>query len=254
MDDRQPQLALREIRAQFRRPRSWGLAMGVAAILAIVGAFDTDKVLRPLPLFLYWLVLVMLTYCVGALSGAAAHAVGARRLPRWLLLLVVGLATGAGVSCAVALVNVALFGLWLDPQDWPAFLAATFGISMIVTVLLNTPSAPGDPKDTALPRILERLPIEKRGALVALSVADHYVHIRTTEGEEMLLLRLADAMGEVGATPGLQVHRSHWVATDQVQAARREGDRAILTMTYGPEIPVSRRYVPALREAGLLPR
>ncbi|MDR9427029.1 MAG: hypothetical protein RI538_08240 [Salibaculum sp.] len=55
----------------------------------------------------------------------------------------------------------------------------------------------------------------------------------------MGLMRLADAMREVGDTRGAQVHRVHLVAFDQVRAARREGDRTNL---------------PKVKEAGLLPR
>ena len=89
---------------------------------------------------------------------------------------------------------------------------------------------------------------------MSLSVQDHYVEVTTTKGRELILLRLGDAMAEVGETAGLQVHRSHWVATDQVTAARRDGARAILTMSDGRDIPVSRTYVPAIKEAGLLSR
>jgi DNA-binding LytR/AlgR family response regulator len=42
------------------------------------------------------------------------------------------------------------------------------------------------------------------------------------------------------------------VALKAVTAARREGDRAILTIVDGTEIPVSRSNVPGLREEGLL--
>nr|WP_255553731.1 LytTR family DNA-binding domain-containing protein [Maritimibacter sp. DP1N21-5] len=103
------------------------------------------------------------------------------------------------------------------------------------------------------PRILSRVPIDKRGRLYALSVQDHYVEVITDKGSELVLLRLADAMGEVGTTPGLQVHRSHWVATGAVAAAKRDGAKAVLTLQDGRDIPVSRTYLPAVKEAGLLP-
>ena len=80
------------------------------------------------------------------------------------------------------------------------------------------------------------------------------MRVRTTKGEEMILMRLADAIREVGVTPGAQVHRSHWAAFDQVAAVTRDGDRAVLQMTIGGDIPVSRRHIPTIKEAGLLPR
>ena len=110
----------------------------------------------------------------------------------------------------------------------------------------------GSPSVPAPPRLLTRLPLAKRGPLLSLSVQDHYVEVVTTRGRELLLMRLSDAIAETEGCAGLQVHRSHWVALDQVQAAHRDGARAVLTLSDGREIPVSRTYVPAAKEAGLL--
>lgn len=124
---------------------------------------------------------------------------------------------------------------------WGAVVVATCAAGTAVDVLLR-------------PRLLDRLPPDKRGRLVAPSVDDHYVRVRTTRGEDMLLMRLGDAIRVTAPTPGLRVHRSHWVARDAVQTVRREGDRAVSKMTVGGDNPASRSHIPALREAGLLPR
>ena len=52
---------------------------------------------------------------------------------------------------------------------------------------------------------------------------------------------------------GFQVHRSHWVSLAQVRSVRRDGARAVLTMSDGRDIPVSRSNIAAVKEAGLLP-
>lgn len=80
------------------------------------------------------------------------------------------------------------------------------------------------------------------------------MEVVTTRGRASVLMRLVDAMREAGDVRGLQVHRSHWVALDQVTAARRVGDAAVLTLSTGAEVPVSRSRLPDLRAAGLLPR
>ena len=67
----------------------------------------------------------------------------------------------------------------------------------------------------------------------------------------MILMRFSDAMKETAPVNGLQVHRSHWVAREHVVTAKRAGDRATLTLTNGAEVPVSRSYLPAVRDAGL---
>ncbi|SDW20623.1 LytTr DNA-binding domain-containing protein [Albimonas donghaensis] len=100
------------------------------------------------------------------------------------------------------------------------------------------------------PPLLRRLPADKRGALLRLTMNDHYVSVATDGGEEMLLMRLGDAMDEAWPEEGLRVHRSHWVARRAVREVRRDGDRAALTLVNGEEIPVSRARLRDLREAG----
>jgi DNA-binding LytR/AlgR family response regulator len=86
---------------------------------------------------------------------------------------------------------------------------------------------------------------------VALSGRGHYVRVRTRAGEVELLMRMADAVAETAGVAGLRVHRSHWVATTEVRAVRRRGPGAVLTMSAGPDVPVSRAGLRDLRAAGL---
>ena len=99
--------------------------------------------------------------------------------------------------------------------------------------------------------ILERVPLPQRGRLLALSVEDHYVDIITDRGKTLVLMRLADAMRETGDMPGLQIHRSHWVARDAVARAHRSDGKLVLELTNGLRLPVSRGYLAQVREAGL---
>jgi DNA-binding LytR/AlgR family response regulator len=48
------------------------------------------------------------------------------------------------------------------------------------------------------------------------------------------------------------VHRSYWVARKAVAAVEREGHRTELVLTSGDRVPVSRTYLPMLRQAGWL--
>ncbi len=99
----------------------------------------------------------------------------------------------------------------------------------------------------------QRLPYEKRGALVRLEAQDHYLKVVTQAGEALILQRLSDALTELSGFDGLRVHRSHWIARDQVQKVSRREGKVILTLTDGAEVPVSRTYRAAVEEAGLTP-
>ncbi|MEC3860305.1 LytTR family DNA-binding domain-containing protein [Mesobacterium sp. TK19101] len=235
--------------------------LSVGVVLGIAGPFGTSVSLTLPARLAYWLCIVCVTYGWGLALGLWLAPKVAQR-PFWQRVGLQGIGSALGVCLAVLALNRAVFGIWPAASEVPVFLATLVSITVIVSAVLemlevHREKAPavrdqGLPRD--LPPLLDRLPLDKRGPLVALSVEDHYVRIRTTRGQEMILMRLSDAMREVGQTPGAQVHRSHWVAFEHVAAAEKVGDRAILTLRDGAEIPVSRANLPKIREAGLLPR
>ncbi len=229
----------------------------IAALLAILGPFSTGERLTLAPRFAYWLVMVAGTFSVGLLidEWLTPH------LPaHWRVLqrvAVNGLATGIGIVPVITALNYVSFGYVPNLSDWPGLLVQFLAIALIVTVIfqvLNTQGGQEQDDGEAAPPILDRLPLDKRGTLLSLSAEDHYTRIRTTKGEELVLIRLSDAMREAAPVAGLRVHRSHWIALGGVASAARKGDGAQLRMEDGADIPVSRSHIQAVKEAGLLPR
>ena len=107
----------------------------------------------------------------------------------------------------------------------------------------------------SLPKLMKRLPEERRwGDVIRISSRDHYVEVITEHGTETLLMRFADAIGEMDGIEGMQVHRSHWVAKRGICRVEREKGRWYVCAKDGERVPVSRSYLDAVREAGLLPR
>lgn len=257
-----PQHALRELRRSFRHPVTWAVLLGITGILAIAGPFGTDDLMRFAPRAAYWGALAVSTYAIGMLTGAILWPWLRGRWPNPAIILAAGLGTGLGATLAVTLLNLAVFGFLPDWTEVPGFAAPIFAIALIVTAVLDIlmglfngrTGAEARTDAPEGPALLDRLPFDKRGALLALSVEDHYVCVRTDRGEALLLMRLTDAIRETAPVAGLRVHRSHWVALGAVTAARRDGDRAVLTLRDGTEVPASRANVAALRDAGLLAR
>lgn len=262
MNDSPLQTAMREMQSLITSRQVW-IGMGAAGvILGLAGPFGTD-VLGLVPRLTYWLFVSVMGFMVGSLvSTIVAESLRARAIPMWLSVVIAGSVAGVVLLGQLILINWLVFRL--SPSE-PGYLTG-LGINVVVISVIiagayvsiqrglphgDTPETPPAPTP---PRLLDRLPLEKRGPLISISVQDHYVEVVTAKGRELILLRLSDAMAEVGDTPGLQVHRSHWIATSAVQSVRRDGARAILTMAGGSEIPVSRTYIPAIKEAGLLPR
>jgi hypothetical protein len=247
--DARPQFSLRGLRDHMMQPLALALIGGLAMILTLVVPDGATAPLR----FVCWGLVVIMTYGAGHCIQTIAQA----RLTNVAVRSVISLGLTALSATLIVL------GLrWLILSDLPQgrdLAAAAVTIAAIAAIIAGLFRLRGNHAARQHPasrrcRLLDRLPLDKRAAMVALSVEDHYVRIGTTKGEEMLLMRLSDAIKETGDTRGLQVHRAHWVALDQVTAARRKGDGAILSMQTGPDIPVSRANMPAIREAGLLPR
>jgi DNA-binding LytR/AlgR family response regulator len=89
--------------------------------------------------------------------------------------------------------------------------------------------------------------------LLCLQMEDHYVRAHTARGSDLILTPLKDAIAELGATDGLQVHRSWWVARAAVAEPVTSGRNLSLRLSNGLEVPVSRASVAKLRAAGWLP-
>jgi DNA-binding LytR/AlgR family response regulator len=113
--------------------------------------------------------------------------------------------------------------------------------------LAPPPAQPG----TGPPAFLERLPLRLRSAeLYAIESEDHYLRVHTSAGQELILLRLADAVRELAGVEGLQTHRSWWVAKQGLADVMKGDGRLVLKLKSGAEAPVSRTYAKAVRDAG----
>lgn len=260
-------LALREMQADMASLKTRALLAGAVVILGLSGPFGTYESLSPAARFLYWGINVPLSSLTANFAGTLTGIWLSRRgVNRYAALPATGLAAGLGAGLAVSCVQALVFGLYGDPFRTLAIIfASCLVIGMTITAILASfrhqtarddketwpaPSASG----TALPPpLLRRLPLEKRGKLVSLTVRDHYVEVTTLKGKALLLMRLGDAIDEAGPTDGLQLHRSHWVARDAIRAVRRIDGRIEVETLADERLPVSRSHAPRLREAGLLP-
>lgn len=99
---------------------------------------------------------------------------------------------------------------------------------------------------------LRRLPAKLGTDLLCVATEDHYLRVTTTLGHDLILFRLSDAIAELDPGLGQQVHRSYWVARRAVAGVERNGQRTSLLLTNGATVPISRTFLPALREAGWL--
>jgi hypothetical protein len=198
---------------------------------------------------------------IGAVSGLAAA--------RWLapvtwyrtriwavVLLIASAGTLPIVAAVLARISVldhvhltwAIIGQ-VAPQVFATSLVMAT-LAIMVRPRLSTQTHGAAP-DAPPPKFLSRLPARLAGAeLYAVEAEDHYLRLHTGKGQDLILMRLSDAIDELEGLEGAQTHRSWWVARSAVTAAERADGRAVLTLKDGAEVPVSRGFAKQLRSAG----
>ncbi len=251
----QMQLALRDLRGEFSHPVTLAALAGVAVVVGISGPFGTLGAFSLLPRLAYWAVVVPLTYSAGFLGTRAMHPYLPRG-PRALRIVLAALGSAIAVALVLGVLNAGLGLHLVGPRDLGLGFAAVYVICLVIETVgtvLQSHAAKGIAVPQT-PALLSRLPLEKRGALLAISAEDHYITVITAKGREMLLMRLADAIAEAVPIQGLQIHRSHWVALSAVAKVTRVGDGAEATLTNGETLPIARARMNDARAAGLLPR
>ncbi|MEM9106989.1 MAG: LytTR family DNA-binding domain-containing protein [Pseudomonadota bacterium] len=262
MTDRTLQLTLREWWQFVTAPRALVVVAAAGLVLGLSGPFGTFETMSPLPRLGYWLLTAFLTFGIGLLNARLiADHTPVRRLGYFPAYAVAGIVGGIPVYAIVELINwairVEISGTLHVRWELLAYCTAiNFCICMLIAWFASNKTDSGQPAAAAspqAPQLLKRLPIELRGALSHLSMQDHYVEVVTEQGSKLVLMRLADAIQETEPVPGLQVHRSHWVALEAVASTRRERERHMVEMRNGAVLPISRTFLPAAREAGLLP-
>ena len=228
-----------------------------------------------------------LCLAVGAVMGLSGIARGWEAMGEWALDSTagacLGLAAGRWVVpaswyqsrlwAAVPLIAIVIFGplsalVFLlqvfvhhqPPTQRLAFSLApsVFGTSLVMTCLAFMVRRRGaDPggqdveRPRSDPKFLSRLPPRLRGAdLYAVEAEDHYLRLHTSLGQDLILMRLADAIAELEGADGARTHRSWWVARAGFVSADRDDGRAVLTLKDGAEAPVSRAYAKTLRDRG----
>lgn len=95
--------------------------------------------------------------------------------------------------------------------------------------------------------INNQLPMAKRGELLSIETADHYLNVTTDKGSHLVLMRFKDALKHLEHAPGLQVHRSWWVAIDAIENVQKDNRKVSLRLKNQITVPVSKTYLAALK-------
>jgi LytTr DNA-binding domain len=246
------------------------MAVGIMAglFLGFIGPFGTYEALYTGWRLAYW---VSLMVC-GTLFFPVAYIVAREQFERrsispWVYVPMVAAAGAVPMMVVVIGVTSAMFSEVMKFR-LDNYLRVV-GISLPMVVIhhlftqwqkqrtLPTIATPPVPTTIAEPQIIraklvQRLPGRLGSDILCLQMEDHYVRVHTSLGQEMILMRMRDAIAEMEGIDGIQVHRSWWVARHAVTSAKRDGKSATLTLSTKAEVPVARDRVTDLKAAGWL--
>lgn len=241
---------------------TWGVLIIVLSVTGPFGAYAASPL---------WLRAVLATpiVVVSALLGTLIRVCVNLRWPQWSFLRATTVVTLASVVLLTPPVYAVLMLLAkagrMDVPELDELCLLVASMTLALSALRNMaadaavdeagassePIAPEPPKPLEV-RLLQRIDPELRGNLLAISVRDHYVDVQTSAGNTSLLLRLGDAMAEADPIEGSQLHRSHWVAWDAIEAVEAEAGKLFVRLLNGNRVPVSKNHREKLRERELL--
>jgi hypothetical protein len=103
--------------------------------------------------------------------------------------------------------------------------------------------------ESVWPKYLAEVHESKRGEIIGLTADQHYLKVETTSGESYIRGSLTDAISSLYELPGLQIHRSHWVARNQVKRLIENDGVLYCETCTGSRYPISRRRRKQTRSA-----
>ena len=230
--------------------------MVTAVSLGLLGPFGTFEA-GVIYSLLYWIVMCLVGYAlywpfmqigVGVANNRGVHA--------YLAIGLMLILSTIPMTLVVMYANHLAFGLTFRGWDGFIQLYPFVGIIGIMITGISLIQSKWEERSALLKDVplqnpgevfLKRLPVELGTDLICIVMEDHYLRVYTDKGEHLLLLRLKDALEELGDYSGLQVHRSWWVSEQAVIKIDRKDRKVILTMINGVEIPVSRTYQAAVK-------
>lgn len=234
----------------LRGPTFWLVIACVVAICFISGPFGTLGHLPPGLRLIYWGLLVGVTGLAGVWTSSLVRT---QHWNRPVALIPVSLAFGCMVWGMVVVFSLALLApMGKYPGAFSLMLYSVPSGAIIFLVLALIIAKPSEEAESASeperPRLFARLKQHCAARQVmSLSAQDHYVEVVTETGAELCLIRLADAIAEAAPEPGIQIHRSHWVARSAVEALDTRGGATQVRLKDGRKLPVSQSRLNDIR-------
>ncbi len=137
--------------------------------------------------------------------------------------------------------------------EYLTVLSIVLPIDLLLWVILDRRTNVSESqKSVVAPKFLRKARGVTVDDVLALSAEGHYVNVHTRQGSELIYCRFRDAVKAMPPSIGMQVHRSWWVADSAIVSTVRGERRYQIEIPNGKMIPVSDRFLPAVRQRGMI--
>ena len=231
------------------------LLAALGLLMSELGPYRTVDA-PPLLRTAYWLIAVL----GGGLAGIAVdRTLGPRIRGFWLRIAIVSLVITPPVTLFIYALNATMLDLPRRPWLIPQLGSQVFVVLLLIMALrglawrrvVETRTVVMPPLPEAERAFRLRLSAKRRSArLIAVEAEDHYVHVHTDAGSELVSMRFSEAVQELAQAHGYRLHRSWWAAADAIEAVRWKRGGGEARLAGGLTAPVSRSCAGELKDAG----
>ena len=187
---------------------------------------------------MYWIGLCLAGGIGAGMADFIAYMLK-REFPPWPRAFLQSITASILVTSVILIMTKYAYGM-PNIKQVLSILMYVFVISATISsvgALLNTKAKNTKSHAPKRAALYERLPPHLRSAeIYALAAEDHYVRVITSSGDELVLMRLSDAIKETEPLKGLSPHRSYWVAETGVANVKKTE----LILHTDQSIPISR--------------
>ena len=231
-----------------------GIAV-LTLVLASSGAFDSDRLPWARRMLMFGIVSTLLIAQASLLADTARRLAGAGRLRR-------SAAAALALAGTVLLMTLEIHALkWTPfvpyPPD-PLLEFAFFLTPLVASVggLVLGLKWVGEPAVRPGRRAAAPAPVREptggaepvvRGDVVRVQAVDHYLHVWTPDRTSLVRGRMRDALDLLSTRPGVQPHRSWWVAASEIERMEARGRDHSLVLRDGTRVPVARARMADVR-------
>jgi DNA-binding LytR/AlgR family response regulator len=95
---------------------------------------------------------------------------------------------------------------------------------------------------------LAKIPEHKRDSIFMIKSNENYIEVFFEDKIETINYRLKDAIKEMPANMGIQIHKSYWINKSYFKEISKKNNKNYITLTNSLEIPIGGTFLALIKE------